>query len=105
MTYGSDGWILSAGEQGWGLHYGAWDDSNHLDLVGFESAFDAFAFLFAHLSIDVSIIQGHKPVGRWWTFKPKEPITKEIKVKSTSKRRKEIKQKESDKPEQLGMFE
>lgn len=102
--YQNEGWVLSAGEHGYGLHHLAWDDPDHIDLVGFESAFDAFAFLFAHLSIDVSLIEGHKTVGRWWTFKPKPPKEKkEIKVKTPIKRHEEIQGRRDT--FQIGMFD
>lgn len=104
MIHTNEGWVMGAGEDGWGLHYGAWDDPDHFSLVGFESAFDAFAFLFAHLSIDVSAYEGHKSVGRWWTFKPKQPKEKkEIKVKAPTKRRKEVQERKDT--FQIGMFD
>jgi hypothetical protein len=102
----SEGWYLSVKPgEGWCLHYGGWDTPDAIHLEGFESSFDAFAFLFAHLSIDISVFGDHKPVGRWWTFKP--PVDKEVvtvKKVSEVERRRKLKEKKSDKPEQLDLF-
>lgn len=50
------------------------------------------------------MIDGHKSVGRWWTFKPKQPKEKkEIKVKAPTKRRKEVQERKDT--FQIGMFD
>jgi len=70
--------VMVVGADGWGLLFGHDDDSVHL--AGFESAFDAWAFTFAHFSVDLSLVKGHKTVGRWWTFRPKELTYKQGKL-------------------------
>ena len=71
---------------GWGLHFSGFeggqvgDQPLHDTLAGFETAFDAFAFAFAHFSIDISLIHGCKTVGRWWTFGPPKREPKQIRM-------------------------
>jgi len=74
-------WIMSVkpgapvGEK-WALHYmpsGVFDSETET-LQGFETAFDAWAFLFIHTGIDYS----QHTAGNEWTLKPPKKRMKQI---------------------------
>ena len=66
--------------EGWGLHFGSWDSPDGFSLCGFETSFDAWAFLFASAGIDVSLPH-IKSVSRKWTNKPRERRQKDSQVR------------------------
>lgn len=61
----------------WGASFGAWKNPDHIMLEGFETAFDAWAFVVAHTMIDPF---ENCPNHRQWTNRPEEVKPKQMKM-------------------------